>query len=1383
LNDLQEMLVDDDEDEALTLPPIPSPARSRAGSRAKQTPTTTQKRTHSPEATDKMGPQGWADMALARISSSPKRTDEPTPPPAPDLPSLADDDDEDMTVATGEDLAAIRNQLFQQMNNGPADGYKDTDEPTPKSFQGEATDKVIVSSLDDHTLGASPVEASALLQQAESAWGNGEFTPKELQQAQPDASEPHPATISSEHTLGTPKKLDEQSTGRWFGMSAPPAHYDENASTMLGGKPPVSPELDELPTSNGLPSSVDTQRTSLPVSSEGATTFLFVALDAEGTRNETLSKSERIQALDGIKSTLLEQLQQGGFFVEESSEQRVVSFMEGSKKGVSTAILTAKQLLEAANRYDPPVAARLRMRCVISTVTDALERPQERAFAVAGRLLRGMPVDRIWLDWTTYCLMGEGLHCQEVVLPNLEESVYEVEALETHRELLSDEEGLQSEADAPTTGWVERPREMDALMQRWQHVRSGMGQAVLLLGAPGSGRSRLTDAFFQHISNEAMLFLGGSRTCPTEPNTSPYLAGLLQSHLQTHHIDRNRGLRQQVTSLAIMANGEQTNAEQYAQQLFELSTEGPSSEQQAAEEALLWYMKGLTAQRPVLVVFDDLFLFERRTKWLFDALIQQIPARMMVVIVSSQGEYEEVLFSSLSQAQHIEVGDLDESQSRKLLDQLKLANHVSNKQIARIIEEASGNPKLLLALAAATEKSKQREVTWSYDLAVPNAVERLMLQQQKDLSHLEKDTLRKAAVIGDRFWKGAVESLERISLSDGSWGLREGVVISHVDDRGGSLKALVDKQLIQEVPHSSIPHEREYRFPHRLLRRIMMRQIPVSIRQQLHRHVSQWLSLRDEEHHMAFEIARHLKLAGDHEGATWRLYEAAQIILKEQCYNKALSLLTEALEVLGDRNPVLRLKLLHHSGDCYLQVGDLEAATQLYEEASKLSWRLTAPKWGAKTFLALSECWMIRGEFQRAESFVMDAKTLAKQCDETMLIFRGNLQNARIQLLMGELGPAETALMAVREDLTPHKDKVPELWARLLSTEGWLYRLKSLWRDAVKILQESINLLRKEGNFVGYAEVLTDQAQFYMAAGDEDAAIPILEEAIGILRRREAFFHLQRALLCSATISLSRRDAQKALTCLREAWQHCQMAGENGHSSQISAALAATHVLLRQPQEALHFSTLAIQRLKEGPALVRANTYYFLGEAAASMTPEQLEMMFSPMPPRLPEGGMPTFLFLKSVELYKRAKESARQIRTLLSLGRSLLIGGFTQTAINVLERGMADAERVGLGLLLERLQNQRRLLSQEESAPASSAPQLSDTHSTMVVRKGGRKTGQAKPFASEPMGRPAPTSPTAPPSRFASQNNPQSPYFQGARPGASVKPNPYQQAPHKKNK
>jgi hypothetical protein len=60
---------------------------------------------------------------------------------------------------------------------------------------------------------------------------------------------------------------------------------------------------------------------------------------------------------------------------------------------------------------------------------------------------------------------------------------------------------------ATTTPLVGRDEEIDLLMRRWEQVKRGDGEVVLISGEPGIGKSRIAETILQRFSSEPHIRL------------------------------------------------------------------------------------------------------------------------------------------------------------------------------------------------------------------------------------------------------------------------------------------------------------------------------------------------------------------------------------------------------------------------------------------------------------------------------------------------------------------------------------------------------------------------------------------------------------------------------------------------------------------------------------------------------------------------------------------------------------------------------------------------------------------------------------------------------------------------------------------------------------
>lgn len=1057
--------------------------------------------------------------------------------------------------------------------------------------------------------------------------------------------------------------------------------------------------------------------------------YVVWQLDVESIQSDVLLRQgQRLHILKGLSEVLVGALHDLGLEVCTAQEEWVIASYDLARGGMQRAVQGCLFLLrDVIQRHEPPLMARLRGRCVVVTMPQVSPPMLEEATLTAQRLLRGMPVDRIWLSWSSHQAWQDPQSCVEVVLPSLEEPAYEID--DSH--LWPGEQEVAAES-AISIPWVGQEHALATLHHLWRQTQQGTATQALILGEPGSGRSRLLEVWQQQIHHAGLFFVGGLAWCSLQTSESPYLASLLYSHVQFLGLKPIASLAERVRELSQhLGDALALDTREVVHALLELLTEAGGSQKQQAQ-AVEWLIRASAVNTPVLLVFDDLFLLDPGSLGVIQNLLRQLPSRFMVVVVSSPGEYEDILFSSLPDAVRIEVAPLHPQESYQLVTSVWPESGQHREQVARLIEQSEGNPRILLSLLQQHihPQTRMRERTWSHQPSLPQHLEASLLRRLRQLTSLEQDTLRKAAVIGDRFWKGCIEALERLDIRDGHWGLQDGVVISHVDDRSECLTQLQQKGLIEPVAICSIVGEQEYRFQHRLLRNLCMRQLPTSVRQRMHRWVAQWLQVRDREQTLIPERAHHLKLSGQpEESARQILYAAQNALIWGRCRH-ALSLLSENIEEGDRQSPLLQLQSYYVAGEIYEQMGDFNAAQRLYESARQRSWQLTDPLWGARTFLKVAECEAWKGQVAAASGSARNARTLAQQAQEDSLLQDAHVALTRFALMEGQVAHAYEHIKQLQVRLSEGGDPLPR--AQYLAVLGWMYRSEGRWADSVQKLQEAIQLFQDTEQPLSQTATLIQLGDFFIAVGDDASASPLLEQAVALSRPQEAYGLLVQALGHLAHIALRRRNVQQAQSLLQEAWQHVRISGDACLIAPIAAAMSAVSILVRQSKDALRYARMASHKIQDISAPARARTYHFLGEAASGMPPHYAQQIFEQPPSPLPEGGIITYCYLKAVEMFKHVGDAANQLTSLLALTRALFVCGFARTSAHILERGINDARQLGLGLLLEQMSNQQRLIQGGNQVELEDAS-IPAHHSTMVVRQKKQQSPVAFPGAVAP--------------------------------------------------
>jgi hypothetical protein len=139
---------------------------------------------------------------------------------------------------------------------------------------------------------------------------------------------------------------------------------------------------------------------------------------------------------------------------------------------------------------------------------------------IAARLQEIAEPDTVVISSATYRLIREYFECQDNGLHNLKGisapvQVYRVIGESGARSRFEDTVGIK------LTPLMGREKEVGVLIGCWEQVKRREGQAVLISGEPGIGKSRLLRVLREHVTGEGHLWLK-SRCVPYYRNSALY---------------------------------------------------------------------------------------------------------------------------------------------------------------------------------------------------------------------------------------------------------------------------------------------------------------------------------------------------------------------------------------------------------------------------------------------------------------------------------------------------------------------------------------------------------------------------------------------------------------------------------------------------------------------------------------------------------------------------------------------------------------------------------------------------------------------------------------------------------------------------------------------
>ncbi len=460
---------------------------------------------------------------------------------------------------------------------------------------------------------------------------------------------------------------------------------------------------------------------------------------------------------------------------------------------------------------------------------------------------------------------------------------------------------------------VGREAELDTLIQLGETVQAGLGRAVLVVGEPGLGKTRLVIEWRKASPPATLQWVEAS--CASHGRGQPYhlLIMMLRALLG---VTEAAGKAEPKLALCALIGEQSGETESLSEtedleifpclgHLLSLDLEGPARElvQQLDPPAIqAQYLRSirrvlrtLAARRPLVLVLDDLHWADPSSVEVLSQLLPLVSTTPLLFCLVTRPERDapgwklvHVLRDTLGEGlEELTLRPLSEDDSRHLV-----ANLLDIPENARdlILDRAEGNPLFVeevVRILIDQGSIIHRDGEWILGEAlgtaeIPDKLQGLLLARIDRLPDLDsKRALRVASVIGRQF---SFKVLERVLGMDPTCHL-------------GTLEFAGLIRLAQLEP------ELAYSFRHTLLQEAAYASLLSSDRKRLHRAVGDALEQLYPAQIASFELApslgQHYLQAGDAERALYYLSLAGDASLACYANLEAESRYCEALTLAG----------------------------------------------------------------------------------------------------------------------------------------------------------------------------------------------------------------------------------------------------------------------------------------------------------------------------------------------------------------------------------------------------------------------------------------------------------------------------------------------------
>jgi DNA-binding winged helix-turn-helix (wHTH) protein/tetratricopeptide (TPR) repeat protein len=357
-------------------------------------------------------------------------------------------------------------------------------------------------------------------------------------------------------------------------------------------------------------------------------------------------------------------------------------------------------------------------------------------------------------------------------------------------------------------------------------------------------------------------------------------------------------------------------------------------------------MESLTANDPVILVFEDLHWVDLSTLDLISALARRRQTARLMLLCTYRPVDVALAQSPLKHMkQDLQVHGLCQEVALERLEESEIEQYLATEfsgtlppALAGVIHRHSGgNALFMVALVQDMVKKgliiKTKEGVilaaplLKNDPGVPETLQHILEAQIDQLSPRERSILESASVAGERFSVWSITTTLEL-VSDQIEDACEGLAERHQFIRSTG---------IEELSNGSL--SAHYEFRHSLYRQVFYQRLSDIKRSRLHRHVGERIqslcTTRNREQELASELALHFEFGRQYEHAVRYLILAAHNAVARFAYRHAIEVLQHALTLIpritSHGGVELEIEILEFIGDAQYARGAMAESAKAYE--------------------------------------------------------------------------------------------------------------------------------------------------------------------------------------------------------------------------------------------------------------------------------------------------------------------------------------------------------------------------------------------------------------------------------------------------------------------
>jgi len=897
-------------------------------------------------------------------------------------------------------------------------------------------------------------------------------------------------------------------------------------------------------------------------------------------------------------------------------------------------------------------------------------------------------------------------------------------------------------------------QEVARLQQWYRHADHGERQIIFVTGEPGIGKTTVVDLFLARIRAMGLIRIGRGHCLENYGKGEAYLP-ILEAFVR---LSREPG---GARLLAVLSRYAPTwlrqmpallSDEEFAQ--LQSRTQDTTPQRMLREMAEV--LEVLTAERPFILVLEDLHWSDDSTVALLTALAQRQERAQLMVL----GTYRPSDLASKhplrTLKQELQLRNRWKELPLNLLTEQDVTTYVAGQFPERPVPEklahaiyrrTEGNPLFMVNVVHTLAEQDLCETDnngdWdnplnSQKLGIPENLQQTIAQRVARLDPNERSILETASVAGIEFTAAVVAAaMKKKPIA--------------VEERFGELARC--KQFIQvkgtmEWPDGTVTER--YGFIHALYQEALYERVTGGKRVELHQRIGECIEqgYSNRRQEVAAELARHFEQGRDFHRTVQYLSHAAENANQRCAYPEAIRHLTRALGLLDKfpDNPeraqreimlqiILGMSLMATKGYAAPEV------KLAYDRARELCLQVGETPQLVLVLRGLSTFYYVRAELQTARAIAEQLLDLVQSQQDQTLLLQASYDMGATLFNLGEFPAAYHHLQQAMLFSDSHKHKSHSLLSGQDTEIYCLIRMSySLWflgypDQALVKSQEAISLSQALALPYSLAYTLNFAAGLHLFYQESQVAQQYANEASRLATEHEFPIWATMGQILSGGTLVSQGMTEQGIRQIESGIATWRAIGAQISMPYFLSLLAEAYGKSRYPEKGLRVLTEALaltnnteERWWEAELyrlygeLSLGELSLRLGERESGRPGDNTTLTQSPI--RLVAPSSPEECFHKALEIAQRQEAKSLELRAAISLARLKQRQGKPAEALPILE-GVYNWFTEGFGTA--DLQDAKRLLN--ELRGQSRSGHLAALRTTKTKRK---SSGTSQPAAEQ---------------------------------------------------